>query len=98
MGSTLNIASGMNAYTLTDRATWISFKNKGSLKILLEGDDQLHNQYGIIRVSKTHCPNVNVEIAEEFVTWMLSAEGQNHIANFTLANQQLFFPNANLDQ
>ena len=94
MGSTLNIASSMNAYTLTDRATWISFKNKGTLTILFEDDEQLFNQYGIIAVSKQHCPNVKHDQATEFIEWLLGKEGQALIASYRLQGQQLFFPNA----
>lgn len=94
MGATLNIAAGMGAYTLTDRATWIAFANKGDLAILHEGAEALFNQYGAIRVSPDHCPSVKAEAAETFVDWLLSEPGQAAIAGYRLDGQQLFFPNA----
>ena len=94
MGATLNIAVGMGAYTLTDRATWIKFANKQNHEILVEGDPELFNQYGIIPVSPTHCPNVRAGHAREFTDWMLSAEGQAAIGAYKVEDQQLFFPNA----
>jgi tungstate transport system substrate-binding protein len=94
MGATLNAAVGMNAYTLTDRGTWISFDNKDGLAILVEGDPDLFNQYGVMRVSPEHCPNVKVDAGQKFVDWVLSPEGQAAIASYQIAGQQLFFPNA----
>ena len=94
MGATLNVAAGMNAYTLTDRGTWISFENKDGLEILVEGDPGLFNQYGVIRVSPKHCPNVKVEAGQKFVDWVLSPKGQAAIASYQIDGQQLFFPNA----
>jgi tungstate transport system substrate-binding protein len=94
MGATLNTAVGMAAYTMTDRGTWISFENKGDFEVLVEGDDQLFNQYGVIRVSPEHCPNVKTEAAQAFVDWILGEEGQEAIASYELNDQQLFFPNA----
>ena len=94
MGATLNIASSMNGYTLTDRATWLSFKNKGSLKTLLEGDRRLHNQYGIIKVSPIKFPHTKSELAQEFIDWLISEHGQNSIQNYTINGMQAFFPNA----
>lgn len=94
MGQTLNTAIGMDAYALTDRATWISFENKGTFGIMVEGDDELFNQYGVIPVSPAHCPSVKAEMAESFADWLLSAEGQEAIAGFEVNGQQLFFPNA----
>lgn len=94
MGATLNIASGMGAYTLTDRATWISFNNKGVLKILFEGDAALFNQYGIILVNPKKHPTVKAAEAQRFIDWMLSKEGQDHIAAYQVDGQQLFYPNA----
>ena len=95
MGATLNMASGMNGYTLTDSATWISFKNKRDLKILFEGDDSLFNQYGIILVNPQKHANVKEKAGQQFIDWMLSAEGQAAIAAFKVDGQQLFYPNAN---
>ena len=94
MGATLNAAVGMDAYTLTDRGTWISFENKDDFKVLVEGDDALFNQYGVIRVSPEHCPNVKTEAAQQFVDWITGPEGQQAIADYQLNGQQLFFPNA----
>ena len=94
MGATLNIASGMNAYTLTDRATWIAFANKGELRILSEGDEALFNQYGIIAVNPEKCPDVRAAPARTFIDWLLSKPGQSAIAAYRRDDQQLFFPNA----
>ena len=94
MGATLNTAVGMDAYALTDRGTWISFENKGDFKVLVEGDDALFNQYGVIRVSPEHCPNVKTAPAQQFVDWITGPDGQQAIAGYQLNGQQLFFPNA----
>ena len=94
MGATLNVAVGMNAYTITDRATWISFNNKQNFEIHVEGDDQLFNQYGITLVNPKKCPKVKSKTGKRFIDWVLSDKGQNAIADFQLAGQQLFFPNA----
>ncbi len=95
MGATLNITIGMGAYTLTDRATWISFNNKQKHRVLLEGDDALFNQYGIILVNPEKCPNVNAALAQQFIDWMTGSEGQQLIADYQLQGKQLFYPNAN---
>ena len=95
MGATLNTAVGMGAYALSDRGTWISFENKGDFEVLVEGDDALFNQYGVIRVSPEHCPNVKTEPAQQFVDWITGPEGQQAIGAYLLNDQQLFFPNAN---
>jgi tungstate transport system substrate-binding protein len=94
MGATLNTAVGMGAYTITDRGTWISFKNKGDYKILVEGDPNLFNQYGIILVNPKKHPKVKVAEGQAFIDWILSDEGQQAIADYKLDGQQLFFPNA----
>ena len=94
MGATLNTAVGMSAYTLTDRGTWISFKNKGDYGILVEGDPNLFNQYGVILVSPDKHPRVKAAEGQAFIDWILSEEGQSAIASYTLDGQQLFFPNA----
>lgn len=94
MGQTLNAAAGMGAYALTDRATWISFENRGDLEIQVEGDEALFNQYGVIAVSSDACPSVNADGGQAFVDWLLSEEGQAAIAGFRIDGQQLFFPNA----
>lgn len=94
MGATLNAAVGMGAYTITDRGTWISFKNKGDYKVLVEGDPSLFNQYGIILVNPKKHPHVKVMEGQAFIDWMLGEEGQKAIADYKLDGQQLFFPNA----
>ena len=94
MGATLNTAVGMGAYALTDRGTWISFKNKGNYRIVIEGDPELFNQYGVILVDPAKFPNVKAKQGQAFVDWLLSNEGQAAIASFKIEGQQLFFPNA----
>ncbi len=94
MGATLNIAVGMGAYTITDRATWINFNNRAKHKILIEGDDSLFNQYGIILVNSQKCPDSNTESGKAFVKWMISENGQSLIAEYRVNEQQLFHPNA----
>jgi tungstate transport system substrate-binding protein len=91
MGPTLNTASGMNAYALTDRGTWLSFKNRGELVISVQGDKRLFNQYGVILVNK---PHVKKEAGQRFIDWLISSEGQDAIADYRIGGQQLFFPNA----
>ncbi|WP_427915403.1 substrate-binding domain-containing protein [Ramlibacter sp. MMS24-I3-19] len=95
MGPDLNIASSGSAYTLTDRGTWLSFRNRGDLAILVEGDKRLFNQYGVMIVSPQKHPHVNVAGAQKFVDWVISPEGQATIASYRIDGQQLFFPNAN---
>lgn len=94
MGATLNAAVGMDAYTLTDRGTWISFKNKADFRVLVEGDANLFNQYGVILVNPEKHPHVKVSEGQAFIDWILSKEGQSAIASYQLDGQQLFFPNA----
>ena len=94
MGATLNVGVGMGAYVMTDRATWISFKNKGDFEILVEGDDALFNQYGVILVNPAKCPSVKKDAGQKFIDWLLSTEGQEAIGAYTLGGLQLFFPNA----
>jgi len=94
MGATLNTAVGMDAYTMTDRGTWISFRNKGDYEILVEGDPELFNQYGIILVNPEKYPNVKAAEGQQFIDWILSDQGQAAIASYKLDGQQLFFPNA----
>ncbi len=94
MGATLNLAAGMNAYTLSDRATWIRFANKSGLALLFEGDEDLVNQYGVIMVNPDRHPNINREGAQSFIQWILSEAGQDAIAAYTVNGKQLFFPNA----
>ncbi|WP_172294707.1 extracellular solute-binding protein [Pseudoruegeria sp. HB172150] len=94
MGATLNTGTGMGAYIMTDRATWISFGNKGDYGIAVEGDPKMFNQYGIILVNPEKHPNVKADLGEKFVNWVLSEEGQEAIAGYKVDGQQLFFPNA----
>ncbi len=94
MGATLNIAVGMGAYAMTDRATWINFKNRGDHKILVQGDDRLFNQYGVTLISADNCPHANVTQGTQFIDWLVGDEGQSEIANYRLNDQQLFYPNA----
>ncbi len=94
MGATLNMASSMGAYVLSDRATWSSFKNRGDLKIALEGDPPLHNPYGVILVNPAKHPNVKAKEGQAFVEWIVSSEGQAAIAAFKINGEQQFFPSA----
>jgi len=94
MGATLNTASGMNAYVLSDRATWLQFGNKGDLAIVVEGDPKLFNQYGIILVNPEKHPHVKAGPGQQFVDWVISAEGQKLIGEYQIGGQQAFFPNA----
>ncbi len=94
MGATLNVASGMNAYALTDRATWLKFKNKGDLSILLEGDPKLFNQYGIILVNAEKHPHIKTALGQQFIDWMIGAEGQAEINKYQILGNQAFFANA----
>lgn len=94
MGAALNMASAGNSYVLADRATWISFRNKGALTALVEGDKRLFNQYGVILVNPQKHPSVKKESGEQFINWLTSPEGQRAIAGYKIDGQQLFFPNA----
>ena len=93
MGPTLNTAAGMGAYVLADRGTWLAFKNKGDLEILVEGDKRLFNQYGIMLVNPAKFPHVKAADGQVFLDWVISPEGQQAIANYRIEGQQLFFPN-----
>jgi len=94
MGPALNTAVSMNAYILADRGTWLSFKNRGDLTILVEGDKRLFNQYGVMLVNPDKHPNVKKDLGQLFVDWVISPEGQNAIASYKINGEQLFFPNA----
>jgi tungstate transport system substrate-binding protein len=94
MGPALNTAEAMNAYILSDRGTWISFKNRGDLVIEVEGDKRLFNQYGVMLVNPARHPNVKKDLGQAFVDWVISPEGQKAIAEYKIAGEQLFFPNA----
>ena len=94
MGPALNTASSMNAYILADRGTWLSFKNRGDLGIVVEGDKRLFNQYGVMLVNPAKHPHVKKDLGQTFVDWVVSPDGQRAIAQYTIGGQQLFFPNA----
>jgi tungstate transport system substrate-binding protein len=94
MGATLNTAVGKQAYTLTDRGTWLSFANKGDFKVLIEGDPKLFNQYGVILVNPAKHPNVKAKEGQAFIDWLTGSEGQAAIAGYKIGGEQLFFPNA----
>jgi tungstate transport system substrate-binding protein len=93
MGPTLNTAAGMNAYALTDRGTWLSFKNPADLVILVEGDVKLFNQYGVMLVNPAKHPHVKKEMGQKFIDWLISPAGQRTIAGYGINGKQLFFPN-----
>ena len=94
MGPALNTAAAMNAYILADRGTWLSFKNRDDLAILLQGDRRLFNQYGIMLVSPQKHPSVKRDLGQAFIDWVISAEGQKAIADYRIGGERLFFPNA----
>jgi tungstate transport system substrate-binding protein len=94
MGAALNTSGAMSAYTISDRGTWISFRNKGDLVIAVEGDKRLFNQYGVMLVSPVKHPSVKKELGQQFVDWLVSPEGQRVIADYKIDGQQLFYPNA----
>jgi len=94
MGPTLNTASSMNGYVLTDRGTWLSFRNRGDLAILVEGDQKLFNQYGVMLVNPAKHPHVKKDLGQQFVDWVVSPRGQAAIADYKIGGNQLFFPNA----
>ena len=94
MGAALNTAQAMNGYVLSDRGTWISFKNRGDLDIVVEGDKRLFNQYGVMLVNPEKFPSVKKEFGQAFIDWLVSTEGQTAIVGYKIEGQQLFFPNA----
>jgi tungstate transport system substrate-binding protein len=95
MGAALNMASASNAYVLADRGTWLAFKNRGDLGLLVEGDKRLFNQYGVMLVNPEKHPSVKKELGQKFIDWLISPEGQGAIADYKINGQQLFYPNAN---
>lgn len=95
MGAALNTAGAGNGYVLSDRGTWIHFKNKGDLQILVEGDRRMFNQYGVMLVNPEKHPNVKKALGQQFIDWLVSVEGQKVIANYKINGEQLFYPNAN---
>ncbi|WP_210265054.1 extracellular solute-binding protein [Bradyrhizobium archetypum] len=94
MGAALNTASASNAYVLADRGTWLSFKNRGELVISVEGDKRLFNQYGVMLVNPEKHPSVKKDLGQQFIDWLVSAEGQKAIAGYKINGEQLFYPNA----
>src|SRR5262249_6100279 len=96
MGAALNTASASNAYVLADPGTWLSCKNRGQLAIVVEGDNRLFNQYGVILVNPARHPHVKKELGQTFIDWLVSPEGQKAIADYKINGEQLFFPDANV--
>jgi tungstate transport system substrate-binding protein len=96
MGAALNTASASDAYVLADRGTWISFKNRGELAVVVQGDKRLFNQYGVMLVSPAKHPHVKKELGQAFIDWLVSATGQKAIADYKIEGQQLFFPDTNV--
>jgi len=94
MGPALNTAASMNAYLLADRATWLAFRNRGELAILVEGDKRLYNQYGVILVNPDRHPTVKKDLGQKFIDWLISPAGQKAITDYKINGEQLFFPNA----
>jgi tungstate transport system substrate-binding protein len=94
MGAALNMASETSSYVLSDRGTWISFRNKGDLQILVEGDRRMFNQYAVILVNPDKHPNVKKEFGQVFINWLVSPDGQKAIGNYKINGEQLFYPNA----
>jgi tungstate transport system substrate-binding protein len=95
MGAALNTAGASNAYVLSDRGTWLNFKNRGDLAILVEGDRRMFNQYGVMLVNPEKHPNVKKDLGQQFINYLVSPEGQEDIANYKINGEQLFYPNAN---
>ena len=93
MGTTLNIAIGMGAYALVDRATWITFNNRADFEIIVESERILFNQYGLVTINPANCPNINLEKASLVIKWLLSEEGQARISSYEVKGETLFFSN-----
>ena len=94
MNATLDSAVASNSYVLSDRATWTHLPNKGDLQVLVQGDDRMFDQYGVILVNQAKHPEVKKELGQQFIDWLVSTEGQQAIANYKINGEQLFFPNA----
>ncbi len=94
MGQALNMAAATGAYVLADRGTWLSFKNRADLEIVVQGDSRLFNQYGVLLVNPVKHPHVNAVDGQKFIDWVLSPAGQSAIAHYQIGGEQLFFPNA----
>ncbi|HEY5897190.1 MAG TPA: substrate-binding domain-containing protein, partial [Burkholderiales bacterium] len=97
MGPALNTAAAMNGYVLSDRGTWLSFRNRADLTISVQGDKRLFNQYGIMLVNPAKHPNVKKDLGQAFVDWLISPQGQKAIASYKIGGEQLFFPNAKIN-
>ena len=95
MGAALNMASAANAYVLSDRGTWLSFRNRSALAVVVEGDKRLFNQYGVMLVNPEKHSTVKKELGQQFIDWVISPAGQKAIADFKINGEQLFYPNAN---
>ena len=95
MGPALNMASAVGGYVLADRGTWLNFKNRGELAVLVEGDKRLFNQYGVMVVNPAKHPHVKKDLAQAFADWVVSPAGQASIAGYMIGGEQLFLPNAN---
>jgi tungstate transport system substrate-binding protein len=95
MGAALNMAQASNAYVLSDRGTWLHFRNKGDLEIVVQGDKRMFNQYGVILVNPQKCPNVKAQLGQQFVDWLVLPDGQKTIADYKIDGERLFYPNAN---
>jgi tungstate transport system substrate-binding protein len=95
MGAALNMAAAANAYVLSDRSTWLAFRNRGDLVITVDGDKRLFNQYGVMLVNPAKHPTVKAALGQQFIDWLISPEGQDTIASYKINGQQLFYPNAN---
>jgi tungstate transport system substrate-binding protein len=94
MGAALNVAAASGAYLLADRGTWLSFRNKGDLAVVVQGDRRLFNQYGVILVNQAKHSGVKSDAGQQFIDWLISAEGQRAIAGYRIEGEQLFYPNA----
>jgi tungstate transport system substrate-binding protein len=95
MGPALNIASSTGGYALTDRGTWLNFKNRQDLQVLVEGDNRLFNQYGVMVVNPAKHPHLKADLAQKFVDWVISSAGQANINSYKIGGETLFFANAN---
>ena len=95
MGAALNMASASKAYVLSDRGTWLAFRNRGDLAVVVERDKRLFNQYGVMLVNPAKYPSVKKDLGQKFIDWLISPEGQEAIAGYKINGQQLFYPNAN---
>jgi tungstate transport system substrate-binding protein len=95
MGAALNTASALNAYVLSDRGTWLAFKNRDDLGIMVEGDKRLRNQYGVMLVNPAKHASVKKDLGQQFIDWLISTDGQNAIADYKINGKQLFYPDAN---